>query len=148
MVGALVGRATAAESRYDTTYLFMFHCHHVIFVISQLRSAGNAAPGQFPSQFYQAVNFFAPRARKIGLTAWLTTLENRTCMYVRVCMDFMALITALDLCTRSQDWIQSVSVREVHVVFSTARFKGGGKPCPKTRETGGARVAQWEKALS
>ena len=28
-----------------------------------------------------------------------------------------------------------VSVRRVHVVLSTAGFKGGGKPCHKTRET-------------
>ena len=30
-------------------------------------------------------------------------------------------------------------VSGVHVVFSTARFKGGGKPCPKTRKTAGLR---------
>ena len=28
-----------------------------------------------------------------------------------------------------------VPVRRVHSVFSTARFKGGGEPWPKTRET-------------
>ena len=38
------------------------------------------------------------------------------------------------MCARSQDLSLSVSVRRVHVIFSTARFKGVGKPCPKTRE--------------
>ena len=33
----------------------------------------------------------------------------------------------------------SVSVRRVHVVLSTAGFKGGGKPCHKTRETAALR---------
>ena len=37
-------------------------------------------------------------------------------MYVWV---FMALITTLVLCTRSQDFIMSVSVRRVHAVLST-----------------------------
>ena len=45
---------------------------------------------------------------------------------------FMAPITAMVLCARPQD--SSVSLRRVHVVFSTAGFKGGGKKCPKTRE--------------
>ena len=31
--------------------------------------------------------------------------------------------------------VMSVSVRRVHVVLSTAGFKGGGKPCRKTHET-------------
>ena len=53
------------------------------------------------------------------------------CVYAWV---FMTLITALVLCARSQDSLLSVSVRNVHVVFSTAGFKGGEKPCPKTRE--------------
>ena len=52
-----------------------------------------------------------------------------------VCMGFMALITAMVLCTRSQDSALSVSVRRMHVVFTTAGFKGEGKMCPKTRET-------------
>ena len=50
-------------------------------------------------------------------------------------MDFTAFITAMVLCVMSQDLLLSVSVRRVHVVFSTAGFKGGGKPRPKTRET-------------
>ena len=50
-------------------------------------------------------------------------------------MGFMAVITALVLCARSQDTFPSVSVRRVHVVLPTAGFKGGGKPCPNTRET-------------
>ena len=35
--------------------------------------------------------------------------------------------------TRCQDSL--LSLRRVHVVFSIDGFKGGGKPCPKTRET-------------
>ena len=46
----------------------------------------------------------------------------------------MALITAMVLCTRSRNSILPVSVRRVHVVFSTAGFNGGGKPSPQTRE--------------
>ena len=56
-----------------------------------------------------------------------------------VCMGFVALITALVLCATSQDALLSVSVRRVHVVFPTAEFKGGGKPCPTTRETAALR---------
>ena len=52
-----------------------------------------------------------------------------------VCMGFMALITALVMCAMSQDSLLSVSVRRAHVVFSTAGFKVGGKPCPKAHET-------------
>ena len=54
-------------------------------------------------------------------------------MYVY--MGFMALITTQVLCAKSQDSSLSVSVRRLHVVFSTVGFKGAGKPCPKTRET-------------
>ena len=54
------------------------------------------------------------------------------CMYVCA---FMALITTLVLCDRNQDLVMSVSVRRVHIVLSTAGFKGGGKPCRKTHET-------------
>ena len=43
-----------------------------------------------------------------------------------VCMSFIALITALVLCARSQDPLMSVSARRVHVAFSTAGLKGGG----------------------
>ena len=51
-------------------------------------------------------------------------------------MDFMTLLTAMVLCATSQDSVLSVSVRiRVHVVFSTAAFKGGGKLCNMTRET-------------
>ena len=57
-------------------------------------------------------------------------------MYVCV---FMALITTLGLCGRSQDLAMSVSVRRVHVVFSTAGYKGGGEPCRKTRQTAALR---------
>ena len=58
-------------------------------------------------------------------------------MYVCV---FMALVTTLVLCARSQDLVMSVSVRRVHVVFSTAGLKGGGKSCLKTRETAVLKV--------
>ena len=54
-------------------------------------------------------------------------------------MGFMALITALALCGRTQDSLLSVSERRVHVVFSTAGFKGGGKLCPWTREIAALR---------
>ena len=47
----------------------------------------------------------------------------------------MALITTLVLYARSQDLVIPMSVRTVHVAFSTAGFKGGGKPCRKSRET-------------
>ena len=54
-------------------------------------------------------------------------------------MGFMGLITAMDLCARSQYSVLSVSLRRVRFVFSTAGYKGVGKPRPKTRET----VALW-----
>ena len=50
-------------------------------------------------------------------------------------MGFMALVTAMVLRARSQDSLLSVSVGRVHIAFSTAGFKDGGKPCLKTRET-------------
>ena len=50
--------------------------------------------------------------------------------------DFMALITAMVLCARSQDSILSTLLSRVHVVFSTTGFKGGGKPCYNTCESG------------
>ena len=56
-----------------------------------------------------------------------------------VCMDFMALITVMVSCTRSQKSLLLVSVRRVHVVFSSGGFKGGGKPCPNTCETAAMR---------
>ena len=48
---------------------------------------------------------------------------------------FTALITTLVLCTRIQNLVLSVSVRRVHVVFSTAGFKGRGNPCRMTSDT-------------
>ena len=50
-------------------------------------------------------------------------------------MGFMTLATALVLCARSLDSVLSMLVRRVLVVFSTAGFKGEGKPCLKTCET-------------
>ena len=55
------------------------------------------------------------------------------CKYV--CMGFIALTTAMVSYARFQDLLLSVSVRRIHVAFSTAGFKGGGKPRSKTRET-------------
>ena len=55
------------------------------------------------------------------------------------CIGFMALITALVFGVRSQDFVLSVSVRRVHVVSSTAGFRGGGKPCSKTSEKAALR---------
>ena len=52
-----------------------------------------------------------------------------------LCMGFTALVTAMVLCARSQDSLMSASVRRVHVLFSTAGLKCGGKPFPKTGET-------------
>ena len=46
-------------------------------------------------------------------------------MYAR--MGFMGCITAMVLCTRSQDSVLSVSVRSVYMSYS-AGFKGGVKP--------------------
>ena len=43
-------------------------------------------------------------------------------------------MTTLVLCAKSHDFVMSVSVRRVHVVFSTTGFKDGGKPCRKTSE--------------
>ena len=61
---------------------------------------------------------------------------------------FMALITAMVLCTRSQDSLLSVSVYTVHVVSSAAGLKGGGKPCPKTRETTALRRGVQKASLT
>ena len=47
------------------------------------------------------------------------------------CMFYMALVTTMVLYAGSQDSLLSASVRRVHVVFSTAGFKGGEKPCHK-----------------
>ena len=51
----------------------------------------------------------------------------------------MALITVMVLCAWFQDSLLSVLVRRVRVAFSTAGFKDGEKPCPKTRETAALR---------
>ena len=63
------------------------------------------------------------------------TFQRHNLLSVCVCMCSLALITTLVLCARSQEFVMSVSVRSVHVVFSFAGFKGGRKPCRKTRET-------------
>ena len=67
-------------------------------------------------------------------------LYDRSCLasYMYVWF-FMTRITALVFCARSQDSSQSVSAHRVRVVFSTAGFKGKGKPRPKTRETAALR---------
>ena len=68
----------------------------------------------------------------------LSTLIHKAlvCMYVcmYVCV-FMALITTLVLCARSQDLEMSCQCVGYMSVLWTAGFKGGGKPCHKTRET-------------
>ena len=56
-----------------------------------------------------------------------------------VCIGFMKLITAMVLWARYQDSLLLMAVNRVHVVFSTAGFKGEGKQCCKTRETGSLR---------
>ena len=50
-------------------------------------------------------------------------------------MCFLALVTALVLCASYHNFIMSVSVRRVCRVLKSTVFKGGGKPCRKTRET-------------
>ena len=68
----------------------------------------------------------------------LTNFISR--IYVR--MGLMALITAIVLCARSQDSLLTVLARTVHVVFSTVRLRGGGKPCRTLRETAALRRAE------
>ena len=51
---------------------------------------------------------------------------------VYVYIGFMALVTALVLCDKSQDSLLSVSVRRVRIAFSTAGFKGGGSRVQNT----------------
>ena len=60
-------------------------------------------------------------------------LRMYECMYV--CIGFMAIISAMVLCARFHDSLPSVSVRRVHVVFSTAGLKSGGKSYSKARDT-------------
>ena len=55
-------------------------------------------------------------------------------LYVFVCVVFMTLITATVLFARSQDNLLPVSMRWLHVVYSTTGFTGGGEQCHKTRE--------------
>ena len=57
------------------------------------------------------------------------------CMYVCTGVCFMALIADSVSGARSRSSFLSVPVRRLHVVFSTAGFKGGEKPCSETRET-------------
>ena len=73
--------------------------------------------------------------------------EEHGGMYV--CSGLMTLITAMFLHTRSQDALQSVSVRGVHVVLSTTGFNGGENSHPSTRETASPRRGiQKPRALS
>ena len=60
---------------------------------------------------------------------------------VCVCVGFTTLITPMVLYARSQVSLLSVSVLTVHVVLSTAGFKGGENPCHKTRGTVAPREA-------
>ena len=59
----------------------------------------------------------------------------RAANHVCVCMVCMVHRAVEVLCVRSQDPLPSVSVRRVHVVFSTTGCENGGKPCPKIRDT-------------
>ena len=52
-----------------------------------------------------------------------------------VCIGFMGLITQE---SRSQD-LSSLSVRRLHVAFSTTGFNNGGKPRPERGETAALR---------
>ena len=52
-----------------------------------------------------------------------------------VCMIFVAPITSMVWCARSQESLLSVSARRVHVVFSTSGFIGGGKRVVRRVET-------------
>ena len=54
-----------------------------------------------------------------------------------VCMGFYGAFHCYGFVRQAS--ASSVAVRMVHVVFSTAGFKGVGKPCPKTRETAALR---------
>ena len=75
-------------------------------------------------------------------------------MYVR--MGFMALITTLVLCARSQDSLLSVSVRRVHVVFSTvldlraeeSRFLRHVKPQRCEEASREPRALGWDRTKS
>ena len=81
--------------------------------------------------------FPGPKLKKVvGKGSKAESISELYAMYVCV---FMALMTTLVLCARSSDLVMSVSVRRVHVVLSTGRFKGGGKPCHKTHETAALR---------
>ena len=60
------------------------------------------------------------------------------CMYA--CTGIMALIATINLCTKYKDSVPSVvSVGRVHMIFSTAGFKGEEKPCPQTHKTSALR---------
>ena len=56
-----------------------------------------------------------------------------------VAIGLWALLSTMVSCARSQDSLLSVSVCRVHVVNSSARFKGGSKACIKTHETAALR---------
>ena len=89
--------------------------------------------GGIPTLNFFRKNCFGKNRWNSDLSKWSSGLSSSsTNMYV--CMGFIELITALILWARSQDSLLSVSGRRVHVVFSTAGFKGGGRPCPKTRD--------------
>ena len=64
----------------------------------------------------------------------LTTNSVYIGVVLYVCMSFIALLTAMVLCSRSQDSLLSVSARRARVVFSTDGFIVGEQPCSETRE--------------
>ena len=94
---------------------FGFTVEHVLYYLSSLFKNPTADCLVYASFWY----FFL-----------LVTVFMRSFYFEYVCV-----ITTQVLCARSQDLAMSVSVRRVHVVLSTAGFKGGEKPCQKTRET-------------
>ena len=69
--------------------------------------------------------------QKVLLLSHISSVSNDL---QHVCRVFMALITALFLYARSYDSLLLVSVGRVHVVFSIAKFKSGGKPWLEARE--------------
>ena len=75
------------------------------------------------------------REGKIGPSLLTSSAKRDMFPPLYVCMGFIALVTDMVWSARSQDSALTVSVRRVHVVFSTAGFKSGGKPSPKTRDT-------------
>ena len=68
----------------------------------------------------------------------LCELQQEVCLFV--CLyGFYGAYNYSGLVRQVSGLSNVVSVRRVHVVLWTAGFKGGGKPCLKTRETAALR---------